>query len=352
MSVEEALLKRRRKWKLYALALSAALALTLLFSLCVGSYAASYGFHPLDALKVILRRLSPSVNVDPTFELVVLAIRLPRVLMGCVVGASLSLAGALMQGIFRNPMADPYIVGVSSGASLGAALAIVLGVGFVELGSATIPAMAFLVAMLTLIAVYNMSRVGGRVPVMTLLLSGIAMSILLSSITSFISLFAGSKLHGLYFWLLGSLSTARWSHVYITVPALVTCAVIAILYARELNIMSMGEETALTLGVDVETTKMVLIAVSALVTSSAVSFTGVIAFVGLIVPHIVRFMVGPDHRVLLPCSTLFGATLLVICDDVARIMLPSTEVPVGIVTALIGGPFFVYLLKRRRSYKL
>ncbi|RLF05618.1 MAG: iron ABC transporter permease [Thermoprotei archaeon] len=341
----EAVATRRRRWKLYTASLSIALIITIIFSICIGS---SF-IPPLEALKSLFHWVSSSMDVNPIYEQIVLATRLPRVLMGCIVGASLSLAGAILQGMFRNPMADPYIIGVSSGAALGAALAIVLGLGFTALGSATIPAMAFLLAMITLIVVYNLSRVGGKVPVMTLLLSGIAVSIFLSSITSFLSMFAGEKLHGLYFWLLGSLSVARWSHVIITTPVLIACSIAAMLYARDLNIMLMGEETAITLGVDVESVKLMLIIISALVTSIAVSFTGMIAFVGLIVPHIVRLIVGPDHRVLLPCSTLFGALFLVVCDDIARVALAPTQIPVGVITALAGGPFFIYLLRRRKK---
>jgi iron complex transport system permease protein len=247
-------------------------------------------------------------------------------------------------------MADPYVIGVSSGAALGASLAIALGVGFTIFGMAAISAMAFAMAMVAIMIVYNLSRVGGRVPAMTLLLSGIAVSILFSAVTSLLSVFAGGKLHGLYFWLLGSLSESRWEHVMVTAPVMISCAFVASLYARDLNIMSLGEEAAVTLGVDVESTKLALIMVSSLTTSIAVSFTGTIAFVGLMVPHIVRLLVGPDHRVLLPCSALFGAIFLTLCDDVARgLAQVAAQIPVGIVTALTGGPFFIYLLRRRKK---
>ena len=342
-------LERRRRWKLYVVLLLVALVISIIFSTCLGS---TY-IPPLEALKSLFNWAIPSLEVNSLYEQIVIAVRLPRVVLGCLVGAALSLAGVLLQGVFRNPMADPYIIGVSSGAALGAALAIVLGLGFALLGSATIPVMAFAFAMATLLLVYNLSRVGGRVPVMTLLLSGIAVSIFLSSITAFISMFAGESLHGLYFWLLGSLSLAQWSQVMVIAPVVVSCSVAAMLYARDLNIMLMGEETATTLGVNVEDVKLIVIVISSLVTAAAVSFTGMIAFVGLMVPHMTRLIVGPDHRVLIPCSTLFGALLLVICDDIARIALAPTQIPVGVITALAGGPFFIYLLRRRkREYTL
>jgi len=338
---------RRRRWKLYVVLLTAVLIFFVIpFSVCIGS-----STIPLEeGVKVLFRWLSSGLSPDTTYEQIILAIRLPRVLMGCVVGAALSLAGAILQGIFRNPMADPYVIGVSSGAALGASLAIALGVGFTIFGMAAISAMAFAMAMVAIMIVYNLSRVGGRVPAMTLLLSGIAVSILFSAVTSLLSVFAGGKLHGLYFWLLGSLSESRWEHVMVTAPVMISCAFAASLYARDLNIMSLGEEAAVTLGVDVESTKLALIMVSSLTTSIAVSFTGTIAFVGLMVPHIVRLLVGPDHRVLLPCSALFGAIFLTLCDDVARgLAQVAAQIPVGIVTALAGGPFFIYLLRRRKK---
>jgi iron complex transport system permease protein len=337
---------RKRRWKLYVTLLAMVLVFFVVpFSVCVGSSTIPFE----EGLKALFRWLPLHMNVDEMYEQVVLAIRLPRVLMGCIVGAALSLAGAVLQGIFRNPMADPYVMGISSGAALGASLAIVLGVGFTIFGMAAISTMAFVMAMASIMIVYNLSRVGGRVPVMTLLLSGIAVSILFSAITSLLSVFAGAKLHGLYFWLLGSLSESRWEHIMVATPVLISCALTASLYARDLNIMSLGEETATTLGVDVESTKLALIVVSSLATSIAVSFTGTIAFVGLMVPHIVRLLVGPDHRVLLPCSALFGAIFLTLCDDVARgLAQVAAQIPVGIVTALTGGPFFIYLLRRRK----
>jgi len=338
---------RRRRWKLYIALLAVALVFFVIpFSVCIGSSTIPFE----EGLKVLFKWLPIFINIDSTYEQIILAIRLPRVLMGCIVGASLSLAGAILQGIFRNPMADPYVIGASSGASLGASLAIVLGVGFTIFGMAAISAMAFVMAMVAIMIVYNLSRVGGRVPVMTLLLSGIAVSIFFSAITSLLSVFAGNKLHGLYFWLLGSLSNSKWEHVMVSAPVLVSCAFVASLHARELNIMSLGEEAAITLGVDVESTKLVLIIVSSLATSIAVSSTGIIAFVGLMVPHIVRLLIGPDHRVLLPCSALFGAIFLAICDDVARgLAQVATQMPVGIITALAGGPFFIYLLRRKKG---
>lgn len=282
-------------------------------------------------------------------ELIILQIRLPRVMMAVLVGFALATAGSVFQGIFRNPMADPYVVGVSSGAALGAALAIVLGLDFFLFGFNSTTILAFVFAVATIFVVYNVARVGSRVPVATLLLTGIAASIFLSAVVAMLEVMAGSELHALIFWLMGGFSYVEWRDVQAVLPLIAVGMFVVYFYSRDLNIMLLGEEEAQHLGVDVEGSKKVLIAFASLVTAAAVSVSGLIGFVGLIVPHLTRMLVGSDHRILLPSAVMSGAILLVLCDALARVVFAPAEIPVGIVTVLLGGPFFIYLLKRRKG---
>ncbi|HDI46733.1 MAG TPA: iron ABC transporter permease [Candidatus Methanomethylia archaeon] len=355
MSLPPEYAKRRRFWYLSVASLLILLFFISIASLCIGPAPITF----LQALKAVLKQI-PLLggfldsqgffsDLPPQSETIVVNIRIPRILTCAFAGAALGLAGAILQGIFKNPMADPYVIGVSSGAALGATIAFVTGVGFTIFGAAAVPAFAFAVSLLTVFLVYNVARVGPRVPVMTLLLSGIAVSIFLSAFTTLLITFASKVLHGIYFWLLGSFAFAKWSDFYIVSPLTIVGFIIAFLYSRDLNIMLMGEETAQTLGVEVEKVKKILIAVSSLVTAAAVSVSGIIGFVGLIIPHIMRILVGPDHRVLLPASLLGGALFLVLRDNLARAAIPPTELPIGVITAMFGGPFFIYLLRKKKG---
>jgi iron complex transport system permease protein len=246
-------------------------------------------------------------------------------------------------------MADPYVIGVSSGAALGAALAIVLGTSFNIPGIADIPLLAFIGALFTILIVYNVARVGPRVPVTTLLLSGIAFSIFLSALVALLEVFAGWELHTLIFWLMGGFSYVELKELWI-VGILVSIGIVVIyIYARDLNILQLGEDEARHLGVATEKTKKVLIVAGSLATAAAVSISGIIGFVGLIIPHVTRLIVGPDHRILIPSSMLVGAMFIMLCDTLGRMVLAPIDLPVGIVTALSGGPFFIYLLKKRKG---
>lgn len=275
-------------------------------------------------------------------------VRIPRVLLAALVGAALACAGTAMQAVFRNPLADPYIIGVSSGAALGAASAGLLGLT-AAVATFLPPMFAFITALLTVFVVYSLGTVRGRVYVDTLLLSGVAVAAFLGAVVSFLIYFAKEQFHQLIFWLLGSLSLANWNVVAIVFVAVVVGSIIIFLYGRDLNALLLGEETAHNLGTDPEFLKKLMLGVAALVTAVAVAFTGIIGFVGLIVPHMMRLMLGADHRLLVPASTLFGATFLIWSDAVARTVVAPTELPVGIITALCGGPFFIYLLRRSRA---
>jgi iron complex transport system permease protein len=280
---------------------------------------------------------------------IIMNLRLPRVFLAGVVGASLAMAGATMQGVFRNPMASPSIIGISAGAAFGASLAIVLGVSWAS-GAFAIPAMAFLFSFMTLFLVYAVSRTrSGYVPVETLLLAGIAIGSLFSALVSALQYFSGDKLSGVVFWLMGGLNNATWEQVAISIPPVILgCAVIMVL-ARDLNAMMVGEEQAGNLGINVNRTRLVLLIAASLVTAVAVSVSGIIGFVGLIIPHVVRILVGPDHRILLPASIVGGALFMMWTDTLARTIISPAELPVGIITALVGAPFFIYLLMSRKK---
>ncbi len=275
-------------------------------------------------------------------------VRVPRVLLAALVGAALACAGTAMQAIFRNPMADPFIIGVSSGAAVGAASAGLLGLTAV-IGVFTAPILAFACALLTVFVVYRMGTVRGRVYVETLLLSGVAVAAFLGAIVSFLIYFAREDYHQLIPWLLGSFAVAQWDHVVILLFPVLIGATLVFLFGRELNALLLGEETAHNLGANPELLKKTMLGTAALVTAGAVAFTGIIGFVGLIVPHMMRILVGADHRVLVPAATLFGASFLIWADAISRTIIPAQELPVGIITALCGGPFFLYLLRRSRT---
>lgn len=300
---------------------------------------------------VLLSRL-PLVNIAPswpsTTETIILDIRLPRVILAGLVGAALATAGAAYQGLFRNPLADPYLIGVAQGAALGAIIGFSLPSTWHRLGFGIIPLLAFTGAIISTVIVYNLARVGKTLPVTTLILAGVALGALLGSIVSYLIISSGEKMLGIIFWLMGSFSLSQWSEVKVVLPYVIVGVVIILVYARPLNIMQLDEEQAQQLGINVERIKLILLAAATLITAAAVSFVGTIGFVGIIIPHAVRLVWGADHRFLLPLSVLTGAIFLILADLIARTVLAPTEVPIGVITALTGAPFFLYLLRRRR----
>jgi iron complex transport system permease protein len=286
--------------------------------------------------------------VPDSHAVIVRSVRLPRILLAALVGTALSTAGTVMQGFFRNPMADPSIVGVSSGAAVGAVAAIVVPLALpFGLG---IQGAAFLGGLVAGFAVYLIATRDGRTPTATLLLVGVAVQTLLSAAVSAMLLFSGRSMRRVVFWLMGNLQNATWGEVAAAALLVPPLIVATLAYARDLNVLLLGEADAGALGVAVQRSKRALLALSAVLTGAAVAVSGVIGFVGLIVPHGVRLVVGPDHRVLLPTSALAGGTFLVVADTVARAGV--VEFPVGIVTAAAGAPFFLYLLRTREVYQL
>lgn len=279
-------------------------------------------------------------------------IRLPRIILAAGVGASLSCAGVAFQGLLRNPLADPYIIGTSAGAALGAAISLIFFPANSFLGMSLVPIIAFITAILTMIVIYNLSRIENKIPVETFLLAGIMMGSFMWALVSFIFILSRKDLPKIVYWLMGSLSYQDWSYVLMLIPYLVIGSVFLILYSYPLNILSLGEEKATHLGLEIEKAKFYIILAASLVTAAAVSVSGLIGFIGLVIPHILRAILGPDHRVLMPASLVFGAIFLIIADDVAKTIIAPSEVPVGIITSLIGVPFFFYLLKKRKkTYK-
>ena len=288
-----------------------------------------------------------ALDVAETDQTIVQQIRLPRIVLGAVVGFALGTAGAVMQGFFRNPMADPSIIGVSSGAAVGAVATIVFPLTM-PFGLQTT---AFVGALLAAFGVYFIATQDGRTPVATLLLAGLAVQTFLGAIVSYMLLNAGEGLEEAILWLVGRLRYSNWGDVEATLPFVLILFVVLLAYARDLNVMMLGEEDAHALGIEVERTKRLLLAAAALLTAAAVSVAGIIGFVGLIIPHIMRLIVGPDHRILIPTSALAGATFLVVADTLARAG-PGPVMPVGIVTAAVGAPFFLFLLRRREVHAL
>jgi len=301
---------------------------------------------PVVATAVLDTLPGVSLSVPDTARVIVVTVRLPRILLAAGVGFALSSAGTVMQGFFRNPMADPSIIGVSSGAAVGAVAVIALGVQ-IPYG---LPVAAFVGGVVTAFAVYLISSEGGRTPVATLLLAGVAVQTFLGAVTSWMLLNAGESLEQAVFWLMGHLHNATWADVRVVAIAVPPLFTLLLVFGRDLNVLLLGEEEAHTLGVEVEFTKRLLLAVASLITAAAVAVSGVIGFVGLIVPHAMRLIVGPDHRVLLPTSALAGASFLVAADTLAR--SGAAEMPVGIVTAAVGAPFFLYLLTTREVHSL
>ena len=327
-------------WKMIMVYLVVILCLSIVLTTAIGPVYVP----PLEIVALLGSKLRLCETSSIPHEVIIFQIRLPRIFLGILVGLSLATAGTALQGLFKNPMADPYIIGIASGAAVGAVLSIMVLPQIFSIY--TTPIMAFLGALLTIFLVYNIARVGGKIPVDTLLLTGIAVSLFLGAVLAFMMSVAGGALHNIFFWIMGGFWLANWTQVKIIVLPVLICFGLIYLFAKDLNAMLLGDESAQTLGINVENAKRILLVLSAFITAAAVSFTGTIGFVGLIIPHITRILVGPDHRILFPASALVGGIFLVWTDALARLL---GEMPVGILTAFFGAPFFIYLLRKRKS---
>ncbi|MQA00294.1 MAG: iron chelate uptake ABC transporter family permease subunit [Dehalococcoidia bacterium] len=309
------------------------------------------GLPPRTVAGLLVDRLpliAIELDVPETWRRIVFDVRLPRVIAAGAVGAALAYSGAAYQGVFRNPLAEPFLLGVASGAALGAALTIVSPIYSGAYGFGWVPAAAFAGGLLAMVLVYLFSRSGGSVSNATLILAGVALSAMLAAATSFILMTAGERTQAVLSFLFGGFNTASWSRVAWALPYLLAGSAVVAVFARVLNVLQLDEEQAAQLGVDVTRTKLLVLGGASLVAATAVAMAGVIGFVGLIVPHVVRILWGGDHRRLLPLAALLGASFLIAADLFARTVIAPQEVPVGIVTALLGGPFFLWLLRARR----
>jgi iron complex transport system permease protein len=329
----------------------------LVISLFLSSAFGAVAISLPDILKMALNKAAvfdfPSTwrVVDET---IIFQVRLPRVIGGALVGAALATAGVLFQGLLRNPMADPYIIGTSAGAAFGATIAMMLPVSLTFLGFGLVPVAAFCSALATVMLVYNLARVGGKTPIISMLLAGFVVSALLGSIIAFLMIMSerlNLNLYSVYSFLFGRISVTSWGQIAVIAPLVIGGIIVARFFAFHLNAFSLGEEGAAHLGIEVERDKILILGLGSLLTAAAVSISGLVGFVGLVVPHAVRLSLGPDHRLLLPASALAGGAFVVIADLLARTLMAPTEIPVGIITAIIGAPFFIYLLRHtRREY--
>jgi iron complex transport system permease protein len=328
------------------------LALFLAFTLSVALGPVPIG--PLESLRILLSRL-PFLEITrdwpSTSETILLRIRLPDAIRIGMTGAALGASGAAYQGLFRNPLADPYLIGVAPGAGLGAVIAMVFGWPAEFFGLAVVPAAAFLGALATVALVYSLARVGKSAPVTTLLLSGVAVGAFASALTSFLMLERQLDLRRVFNYLQGGFSLGGWYPVLASLPYIAVGLVSLALLGRPLNVLQFGDEQALQMGLNVERAKLCLVLAASLAAGAAVAFSGLIGFVGLAVPHLLRQLWGSDYRRLLPLSILGGAAALLLADTAGRAVRGLEELPVGIITALLGAPFFLYLLRRvRQSY--
>jgi len=325
----------------------------LIIIVCISAAIGPGGVKPLHVLKILLNQL-PFINLQsswaPEEATIVLRLRVPRIFMGGLIGGALTLAGIAFQALLRNPLAEPYILGVSSGGSLGAIIAMALGLN-TFIGLSTLPLFAFFGALLTMLLVYNIARIEGLVPPHTLLLAGVIVNFFFSAIIMYlISIIGAEKAHSFQFWTMGDLSGLMPGGLMLVIVILISIGnIIIACYARNFNLLILGEESAAHLGVEVERTKLIVFILASLITGAAVSACGMIGFVGLIIPHLGRMLLGADHRILIPASSLIGASFLILADTLARTLQAPQEIPVGVITALCGGPFFIYLLRKQKK---
>jgi len=339
--------RRTRSTGILIASLAVASIITALVSIGSGQLSVS----PLEVLSILLRAIGIDTGIQPEHqnaEAAIWTIRLPRVVLSLVIGAALAVAGLLMQAIFGNPLAEPGVVGVSSGAALGACSAIVFGLNF--FGEWTTAILAFSAGLVTTLIVYVTSRARGKTEVVTLILTGIAVNAFCGAGLAFLTFIGDTAAREqIVFWQLGSLNGSRWVQVAVVVPCVLIGIAASFTLVRRLDLLALGEKSARHLGVNVEALRIVAIVLVALLVGAAVSFAGIIAFVGLVVPHLMRMIIGPAHLPLLVTSTLGGALLLMLADLFARTAVQYADLPIGMLTSLVGGPFFFWLLRRTRK---
>ncbi len=307
---------------------------------------------PFPTVFQILASKLPWVDITPTWpeawDTILWQLRLPRIALAAIVGGALAMSGGTFQGLFRNPLADPFLIGVASGAGLGATVVLVNGSPIYIHGFSLLPLAAFAGAIVAVTVAYTVARHAEGLPLTTLILAGVAVSSLAVAVTSLLMIRSDPDVRPVLSWLMGGFISAQWKHSLVILPYLVPSVLLMLAYGRVLNVLQLDEEQARQLGVNVERTKVLLIAAASLATAAAVSFSGIIGFVGIVAPHVVRLLWGVDYRFLLPMAAIVGATFLVLADLVARTVASPAELPVGVVTAFCGAPFFIYLLRLRK----
>lgn len=337
-----------KKSKVYLLTIG--LSLLLLFSIFISVSVGSSSITVSESFRILISKL-PIIgdivdgdHIKSTYEVIVWRVRMPRILQAGLVGASLAVVGCTFQAIFRNALADPQILGISSGASLGATIGILSGITLNFFGLGITSIFAFIGAILTVTLVYRIGTLGNRMVVTNLLLVGTAISTLLSAMISLLMIYNREQLEKVYLWTLGSFNSANWNKVFFLIIIVMIGVIVISTFSRDLNVLLTGDEVAESLGIDTNKVKKILIIVASLLVAASVSVSGSIGFVGLIIPHCSRLLIGSDHRKVIPFAALGGASFMIICDTVARTIAQPTEIPVGVITAVFGAPYFIFLL--------
>lgn len=328
----------KKNWAVFVI-----LIVLLIASLLLSAAAGAVKISPGEIIEIL------TTGADTVNASILIDIRLPRVLLAAVVGAGLAAVGGVMQAIFKNPLVDSYTLGMSSGAALGAVISIITGLNASILGIDTTGIFAFIGAVSTLFFVYSLAYTRSRMSINSLLLAGVAVSYFLASVISFMMMLNHDKIDHIVFWTMGSLSMTTWNEFYISVVFIVPSLAVLLYYTRELNILVLGEDAARHLGINTTAVKSILLITCALIVGSVVSTGGTIAFLGLVAPHIIRLVIGSDNKRVIPYSALLGSILLVLSDTAGRVLIQPVEIPVGVMTSIMGGPFFIFLLRRQKG---
>ncbi|MGE5630000.1 MAG: FecCD family ABC transporter permease [Caulobacteraceae bacterium] len=318
------------------------LLLVLLVSVLAAAAIGAVKISPAEIIDILINR------TDTVNSSILLDIRLPRVILAGIIGAGLAAVGGVMQGIFKNPLVDSYTLGMSSGAALGAVISIVTGLNISIFGIETTGVFAFIGAVSTLFFVYSLAYTNKRMSINSLLLAGVAVSYFLASVISFLMMLNHDKIEHIVFWTMGSLSMAAWNEVYVSAVFIIPSIIVLFLFTRELNILAMGEDSAQHLGVNTGRLKNILLFACSIIVGCVVSTGGTIAFLGLVAPHIIRIICGSDNRIVIPYSALLGSILLILSDTIGRVLIQPVDIPVGVMTSIMGGPFFILLLRRQK----
>jgi len=346
-----AYVERRKKYRLILLLMVAAMLIEIVLCTALGAADIPF-FSAVKAVLINIPFVKDFIQADGIKEvhiIIITRLRLPRVILAACIGSALSVAGASFQGLFKNPLADPYIIGASSGGAVGAAFAIVLKSAISISGFSIVTIFAFLGSLSATYVVYMLGRIKGKFSITAIILSGIALNSMLSALLSLILLFSREQMNQIIYWTMGSFSSAGWEQVAIVLPGIAIGMTVIYAYSKDLNLMLLGEDSARHLGVDTDRLKKIILFTGTFITGLSVSVSGIIGFVGVVIPHIVRIILGPDNRVIMPFTAVGGAMFLMAADGLARVLIPSTEIPVGILTAAVGGPFFIYLLIKNKK---